>query len=101
MDKLPPEILLHILEFTVVALYGNKNNLLRLRATCKLFNEVLKPFALRTLQLEFTRLDRTERRLKPPDYGALRRIGPLCQALYLDMMVVRDDSMDSYKFPTA
>ncbi|KAI0844110.1 hypothetical protein F5Y00DRAFT_211193 [Daldinia vernicosa] len=92
MDKLPPEILLHILEFTVVALYGNKNNLLRLRATCKLFNEVLKPFALRTLQLEFTRLDRTERRLKPPDYDALRRIGPLCQALYLDMMVVRDDS---------
>ncbi|KAI1660875.1 hypothetical protein F4813DRAFT_266526 [Daldinia decipiens] len=92
MDKLPPEILLHILEFTVIALYGNKNNLLRLRATCKLFNEVLKPFALRTLQLEFTRLDRTERRLKPPDYNALRRIGPLCQALYLDMMVVRDDS---------
>ncbi|OTA94271.1 hypothetical protein M434DRAFT_71472 [Hypoxylon sp. CO27-5] len=91
MDKLPPEILLHILEFTVVALYGNKNGLLKLRTTCKLFDEVLKPFALRTLQLEFTRLDRTERSLRPPDDDALRRIGPLCRALYVDMMVVRDE----------
>ncbi|KAI0128045.1 hypothetical protein F4776DRAFT_629025 [Hypoxylon sp. NC0597] len=91
MDKLPPEILLHILEFTVVALYGNKNGLLKLRTTCRLFDEVLKPFALRTLQLEFTRLDRTERRLRPPNEDALRRVGPLCRALYLDMMVVRDE----------
>ncbi|KAI1102364.1 hypothetical protein F4804DRAFT_267602 [Jackrogersella minutella] len=91
MDELPPEIVLQILEFTVVSLYNSKNQLLRLRTVCKLFDEVLKPFALRTLQLEFTRLDKTERRLRPPSDDALRRIGPLCRALYLDMMVVRDE----------
>ncbi|KAL7628000.1 hypothetical protein AAE478_002196 [Parahypoxylon ruwenzoriense] len=91
MDKLPPEILFAILEYTVVAFYCNKNELLKLRTTCKLFDEILKPYALRTLQLEFTRLDKVERALKPPDDGALRRIGHLCRALYLDMMVVRDE----------
>ncbi|KAI2607091.1 uncharacterized protein GGS25DRAFT_494329 [Hypoxylon fragiforme] len=92
MDSLPPEIILQILEFTIVAFYNNKNGLLKLRTTCKLFNEILKPYVLRTLQLEFTRLDKYERSLRPPlDEDALRRIGPFCQALYLDMMVVRDD----------
>ncbi|KAI0007075.1 hypothetical protein F4779DRAFT_526563 [Xylariaceae sp. FL0662B] len=91
MDRLPSEILLAILKFTVVSLYGNKNQLLRLRTTCKLFDNILKPFALRTLQLEYTRLDKSQSSIRPPDENALRRIGPLCRALYLDMMVVRDD----------
>ncbi|KAI1379562.1 hypothetical protein F4677DRAFT_409684, partial [Hypoxylon crocopeplum] len=92
MDTLPTEILHLILEYTVVGLSGNKNRLLVLRTTCKLFDEILKPFALRTLQLEYTRLDKTERKLKPPDEDALHRIGDLCRALYIDMMVVRDES---------
>ncbi|KAI1769452.1 hypothetical protein GGR53DRAFT_472544 [Hypoxylon sp. FL1150] len=91
MDRLPSEILLHILDYVVVAHYSNKNNLLKLRTTCKLFDEVLKPYVLKTLQLEFTRLDKGFRARKPLDDDALRRIGPLCQALYIDMMVVRDD----------
>ncbi|KAI0388023.1 hypothetical protein F5Y04DRAFT_241509 [Hypomontagnella monticulosa] len=92
MDKLPHEILFHILEWTVVAFYSDKNNLLKLRTTCKLFDDVLKRFALRTLQLEFTRLDKSERKVRPPDDDALFRAGPFCRALYLDMMVVRDDN---------
>ncbi|KAI1077087.1 hypothetical protein F5B20DRAFT_553169 [Whalleya microplaca] len=96
MDKLPPEILLAILNYTVISLYGNKNRLLELRTTCKLFDDILKPYALRTLQLEYTRLDKVHCGLKPPDENALRRIGHLCRALYLDMMVVRDDREVSF-----
>ncbi|KAI1775016.1 hypothetical protein F4818DRAFT_58521 [Hypoxylon cercidicola] len=96
MDKLPSEILLHILDYTVVAHYDNKNSLLELRTTCKLFDEVLKPYVLKTLQLEFTRLDKSYRARKPLDDDALRRIGPLCRALYVDMMVVRDDGEVSF-----
>ncbi|KAI5865165.1 hypothetical protein GGS23DRAFT_594712 [Durotheca rogersii] len=96
MNRLPPEILLAILEYTVASLYSNKNRLLALRTTCKLFDEVLKPYALRTLQLEFTRLDKVERALKPPDDDALRRVGHMCRALYLDMMVVRDEGEIGY-----
>ncbi|KAI1386703.1 uncharacterized protein F4822DRAFT_324649 [Hypoxylon trugodes] len=91
MDQLPPEILFHILEWTVIALYGNKNDLLQLRTTCKMFDEILKPFALRTLQLEFTRLNKSTRETNPLDDDALCRAGPVCRALYLDMMVVRDE----------
>lgn len=74
-----------------MALYTGKNNLLKLRTTCKLFNEILKPYALRTLQLEFTRLDQAERARRPLDDDALRRIGSMCQAMYIDMMVIRDE----------
>ncbi len=91
METLPPEIVLTILEYCVANHYGDKNSLLSLRTVCKLFDHVLKPFVLQTLQLEFTRLDKVSRSCRLPDETALRRIGHLCQALYLDLMVIRDD----------
>ncbi|KAI0160985.1 hypothetical protein GGR52DRAFT_576397 [Hypoxylon sp. FL1284] len=92
MASFPAEILLHILDYLVVACYNDKNGLLQLRTTCRLFDEALRPYVLKTLQLDYTRLDRGYRVQKPLDNDAFRRIGPLCQALYVDMMVVRDDS---------
>ena len=91
MDILPAEIVLSILRYCVVGHYDDKNALLPLRTVCRLFDSIIKPYALRTLQLEFTRLDKTARRRRPPDHAALQRIGRLCRALYLDMMVVRDE----------
>ncbi|KAI5925408.1 hypothetical protein F4810DRAFT_660431 [Camillea tinctor] len=87
---LPNELLLAILEQLVADPYADKNHALSLRTTCRLFDKALKPVTLRTLQLEYTRLDRTERSARPPDENALRRVGHLCRALYLDMMVMRD-----------
>lgn len=87
---LPTEIVLSILSY--FGHYTDKNALLQLRTVCRLFDDIIKPFALRTLQLDFTRLDKTARQCRPPDHAALQRIGCLCQALYLDMMVVRDGS---------
>ncbi|KXJ92025.1 hypothetical protein Micbo1qcDRAFT_233361 [Microdochium bolleyi] len=96
MDLLPPEIILHILDYCVANHYGDKNSLLAMRTVCRLFDDVLQPFTLRTLQLEFTRLDKLGRSRRPPDEGALERIGHLCRALYLDMMVVRDEGEVRY-----
>ncbi|KAI1641178.1 hypothetical protein F4809DRAFT_587620 [Biscogniauxia mediterranea] len=87
---LPNELLLAILEQLVADPYADKNHALSLRTTCRLFDKALKPVTLRTLQLEYTRLDKTERSARPPDDNALRRVGHLCRALYLDMMVMRD-----------
>ncbi|OTB06534.1 hypothetical protein M426DRAFT_318935 [Hypoxylon sp. CI-4A] len=92
MDKLPPELLRHILNYTVIAHHDYKNDLLELRTTCKTFDEILKPYALQTLQLDFTRLDRRNTSIVPPDNDALHRAARFCRALYLDMMVVRDDA---------
>lgn len=92
MDILPAEIVLSIARHCIAVHYDDKNALLQLRTVCRLFDDVIKPYVLRTLQLEFTRLDKTARRLRPPDHAALQRIGGLCRALYIDMMIVRDDS---------
>ncbi|KAI0136357.1 hypothetical protein BJ170DRAFT_601449 [Xylariales sp. AK1849] len=91
---LPSEILISIVE-QCVAIYS-KNVLLTLRPVCRLFDDVLKTHALRTLQLDFTRLDKVSRRNRPIDDAALARTGHLCQALYLDMMVVRDEGEVMY-----
>ncbi|RYP49956.1 hypothetical protein DL768_004391 [Monosporascus sp. mg162] len=96
METLPPEIVLTILDHCVASHYGDKNALLSLRTVCKLFDDILKPIVLRTLQLEFTRLDKVSRTCRPLDEEALRRIGHLCQALYLDMMMIRDDGEVRY-----
>lgn len=93
MDSLPSEIVLTILEYCAINHYADKNSLLNLRTVCKLFDDILQPIVLRTLQLEFTRLDKAARQKRPPDGLALQRIGHLCRALYLDMMVIRDAGM--------
>lgn len=87
---LPTEIVLSILGYLIHC--TDKNVLLQLRTVCRLFDTTIKPYVLRTLQLDFTRLDKTARQRRPPDHVALQRIGRLCRALYLDLMVVRDDS---------
>jgi hypothetical protein len=97
MDCLPSEIAIYIVEYCVVNHYYNKNSLLQLRTVSKLFDEVLKPYVLRTLQLEFTRLDKAHRRQRPLAEDALRRVGGLCHALYLDMMLVRDEGTFDHK----
>ncbi|KAI1206449.1 uncharacterized protein F4807DRAFT_439238 [Annulohypoxylon truncatum] len=92
LDRLPTELVIQIVEWTAVAHYGDKNTLLELRKVCKLFNQILRPIALCTLPLDYTRIDyyqvTSRRRLKRK---ALRRIAPLCQSLFIDMMVIRDD----------
>ncbi|KAK6864518.1 hypothetical protein PG990_006048 [Apiospora arundinis] len=96
MNILPPEIVLSILEYCVINHYGDKNSLLGLRTVCRLFDDIIKPYVLRTLQLEFTRLDKVARHERPLDDDALGRIGYLCHALYLDLMLVRDDGEVNY-----
>ncbi|KAI1865448.1 uncharacterized protein JN550_008205 [Neoarthrinium moseri] len=89
---LPPEIWISIAECCVANHYCDKNALLTLRTVSRLFNDAIRPYALRTLQLEFTRLDRvSQRRRRPLDGDALRGMGHLCKALYLDMMLIRDE----------
>ncbi|KAK9418128.1 putative F-box domain-containing protein [Seiridium unicorne] len=92
VSRLPPEILIAILEYCVVNHYNKKNDLLELRTVCRLFDDILKPYGLHTLQVEYTRLDRLSRSLRQPsDAAALERTGMLCRALYLDMMLIRDE----------
>lgn len=68
----------------------DKNNLLPLRLVCKAFDSILKPYALKTVQLEFSRFLRDGPGL---DKSALERMGSSCEAAYLDLMVVRDEGM--------
>lgn len=65
-----------------------KNNILPLRLVCSAFDEVLKPYAFKTIQLEFSKFLRSSDELY---LQHMDRIGNYCQAVYLDMMVVRDE----------
>ena len=67
-----------------------KNTVLSLRYVSKAFNFCLRPYVLKTIQLEFSRF------LKGPNLPTtevLGAIGGFCHAVYLDMMVVRDEGM--------
>jgi hypothetical protein len=97
VTRLPPEILIAILEYCVVNHYNKKNDLLQLRTVCRLFDDILKPYGLHTLQVEYTRLSRSPHR--PSDSSALVRAGTLCRALYLDMMLIRDEGAPVLKLP--
>ncbi|PHH63800.1 hypothetical protein CDD81_5457 [Ophiocordyceps australis] len=93
MDKLPPELLHAILWQNV--LLGPKSHVLQLRFVCTAFDRILKPYACRTLGLDFTRLSK----LSPwrrPRFDALQTIGYNCTSLYIDMMVLRDDDEIDY-----
>lgn len=67
-----------------------KNAVLPHRLVCKAFDNALKPFIFKTVQLEFSRFLKTDR---TPTIESLERVGGICEALYLDMMVVRDEGM--------
>jgi hypothetical protein len=91
MDSLPTEILGLVLRFNVDMCRHDKNLVLPLRLVCKAFDAALKPYIFKTVQLEFSRFlkDAT------PNTDSLARVGHLCGAVYMDMMVVRDEGMVS------
>ncbi|KAK0104954.1 hypothetical protein ONS95_005215 [Cadophora gregata] len=88
MDSLPTEILGLILEWEVRMCERQKNTILNLRLVCKAFDMALRTCAFRTIQLEFSRF---LRHAPTPDVKSLVGVGGICEALYLDMMVVRDE----------
>jgi hypothetical protein len=67
-----------------------KNTLLPLRRVCKAFDDVLKPLIFKTIQLEFSRFARGK---AAPAIESIARVGDLCNAVYVDMMVIRDEGM--------
>ncbi|KAI1450559.1 hypothetical protein F5Y02DRAFT_369270 [Annulohypoxylon stygium] len=89
---LPVELVDEILKHVTVIYYDEKNDLLAMRMVCKRFAEILKPVGLRTLQMDWTRMDSVERSLRHPlERQTLLRIGHHCEALNIDMMVARDE----------
>lgn len=88
METLPNEILTLILRWNVRMCRGDKNTIIELRHVCKAFDVVLKPYIFKTVQLEFSRFLRHE---GTPSLRALERVGNICESIYLDMMIVRDE----------
>lgn len=66
---------------------SDKNAITPLRLVCKAFDRALRSYLFKTLQLEFSKFARNG----APDLKALDGVGELCEAIYLDMMVVRDE----------
>lgn len=88
MNRLPRELIDELLKQCIAD--GPKNAVLRLRLVCRLFDRVLKPYALRTLGLEFSRLSKITS-FAHPQIDALQTIGYHCKSLYIDLMVIRDE----------
>ncbi|KAJ2896807.1 uncharacterized protein MKZ38_005217 [Zalerion maritima] len=98
MDKLPLELVEHILETFAKDHHRQKNKIFPLRRVCRTFDKILAPILLKTLQLDFIRLDRAWSRSNGGFHIAPHALvprGSLAQALYVDTMVVRDtDELD-------
>jgi hypothetical protein len=92
MDNLPQELVELILLWAVRMSPSEKNKITPLRRVCKAFDSALRPHVFRTLQVEFSKF------LKQgaPEIPSLKGVGELCQAIYLDMMVVRDEGTPRY-----
>ncbi|KAG5927546.1 hypothetical protein E4U53_002851 [Claviceps sorghi] len=88
MDRLPRELIDAILQQCVAQ--GPKNNVLRLRLVCRLFDRILKPSGCCTLSLDFSRMSRASH-VRRPDVDALQTIGYHCKSLFIDLMVLRDE----------
>ncbi len=88
MDRLPRELVDEILLQCVNG--SPKNTVLPLRLVCRQFDRTLKPYACRTLGLEFSRLSKSTN-LRRPQMDALQTIGYHCKCLYVDLMVLRDE----------
>jgi hypothetical protein len=91
MDSLSPELIELILLWDVRMCRCEKNTVLPLRLVCKAFNIALRPYVFKTIQLEFSRF--LSFAPTPLSREALEAVGDFCQAVYLDMMVVRDEGM--------
>lgn len=89
MDRLPAELFDAVLQECIAE--GRRNTVLDLRLVCRAFNAALKPYACRTVGLDFSRLSRTSGRDRP-DMDALQTIGYHCKSIYVDLMVLRDES---------
>jgi hypothetical protein len=89
MDNLPQELVELILVWVVRMCPSDKNSITPLRLVCKSFDKALKSYIFKTLQLEFSKFAR----YGGPDMMAVAKVGELCQAIYLDMMVVRDEGI--------
>jgi hypothetical protein len=132
MDSLPAELLNLILLWDIRMCRCEKNSILPLRLVCKAFDEILKPYVFKTIQLEFSRFLRQRRgAIEAKDWDeegkiardlqghgsgldvvwgheaiwkltmdreGLKRVGGCCEALYLDLMVVRDEGRHSSFF---
>ena len=90
MDSLPPELLELIVLWHVRSCQFDKNSALPLRLVCHKLNLAVRPFVFKTLQLEFSKFLRHASTPALPD---LDRVGHLCQGIYLNMMVIRDEGM--------
>ena len=90
LASLPAEILGLILYWNVQMCRCDKNFVLPLRQVCKAFDTGLRPYLFKTVQLEFTRFLKDAER---PKIEHLVPLGGLVDAIYLDMMVVRDEGM--------
>lgn len=99
MDKLPNELIDLILTCYVQSCRDFKNQVLKLRFVSKHFDTFLRPYLFRTIQLESTKFLDAGEEGKGKGKGsevstnidALRNVGQWCQALYCDMMVIRDE----------
>ncbi|KAJ0166887.1 hypothetical protein CTA2_5425 [Colletotrichum tanaceti] len=88
MESLPRELIDAILQKCVDL--GHRNNVLDLRLVCRAFDRFLKPYACRTVALEFSRLSKSSRR-RQPDIDSLQTIGYHCKSMFIDLMVLRDE----------
>ncbi len=87
MNQLPTEILGLILKWDVAMCRIDKNSILPLRLVCKAFDIALRPFILKTIKLEYSCFLRDS----AINVKSLEKVGNLCDSVYLDMMVIRDE----------
>ncbi|KAG9235129.1 hypothetical protein BJ875DRAFT_282160 [Amylocarpus encephaloides] len=87
MNQLPVEILGLILKWDVVLARLDKNSILPLRLVCKAFDQSLRPYIMRTIKLEYSCFLKNSK----INVAGLEKVGNLCDSVYLDMMVVRDE----------
>ncbi|KAK1839777.1 hypothetical protein CCHR01_17602 [Colletotrichum chrysophilum] len=88
MESLPRELIDLIIQQCIAL--GPRNFVCDLRLVCRAFDRYLKPYACKTIALEFSRLSKTSRR-RQPDIDALQTIGYHCKSMYIDLMVLRDE----------
>lgn len=88
INQLPRELIDAILHQCI--LLGPRNSVLNLRLVNRFFNTVLKPHALASIGLDFSRLSLTSD-LPRPQPDALQTIGYHAKNMFIDTMVLRDD----------
>ena len=90
MESLPQELIELVLLWNVRMCKCDKNEVLPLRLVCKAFDVALKPYIFKTIPLDFSKFLKVA---ETPGLRDLTAVGALCQAVYLNMMVIRDEGM--------